>query len=163
MVGSFEKIFYFTWFRIKFQQKSPNFKELAQKLQKVWTKTFEGYLKNPGLNRVNYCMKWKFPLPPGKVVWRISYPSAVQSGKPSNPILTGTLGGSFDSPIISNDQAIISLFVYTDNRFIVCNFDCQLLSLVKNLHIQFISAIQRPFSTYLKQHDKKNLFHKLLY
>ena len=36
------KIFLFHWFRIKFQEKSPNFKELAQKLQELWTKTLGG-------------------------------------------------------------------------------------------------------------------------
>ena len=33
----FWKFFGFTWFRIKFQEKSPNVKELAQKLQELWT------------------------------------------------------------------------------------------------------------------------------
>ena len=42
--------FYFTWFCIKFQEKSKNFKALAQKLQELGTKPLGG----PALNRVNY-------------------------------------------------------------------------------------------------------------
>ena len=60
------KIFYFTWFCIKFQEKLPNFKELAQKLQELWTKTFGASLKTPGLNRVNYS-NGKLPYPRGKL------------------------------------------------------------------------------------------------
>ena len=67
MVGNFENFFYFTWFRINFQEKSKNFKTLAQKLKELWTKTFEGSLKTPGLNRINY-LNGKFTYPPGKVV-----------------------------------------------------------------------------------------------
>ena len=55
----FWKFFGFTWFRIKFQEKSPNVKELAQKLQELWTKTFGGH---PSLNSVNYSNE-KFPYP----------------------------------------------------------------------------------------------------
>ena len=62
----FWKIFYFTWFCIKFQEKSPNFKELAQKLQELWTKTFGGSLKTP-LVWIGLITEIENSLPPRKV------------------------------------------------------------------------------------------------
>ena len=70
------KKIYFSWFRIKFQEKSKNFKELAQKLQELWTKTFGGPWRPPGLNMVNYS-NGKFPYPRGKLYSEFSTPRAV--------------------------------------------------------------------------------------
>ena len=59
MVGNFENFLVSPGFIIKFQEKSPNVKELARKLQELWTKTFGVH---PSLNSVNYSNE-KFPYP----------------------------------------------------------------------------------------------------
>ena len=55
-------------------------------------------------------------------------------------------------------QSYPSLFTLTIG-VIVCNFDCEHMSLVKNLHRQLaVGAIQGPFPKLFKQQDEKTLF-----
>ena len=68
VVGNFEKKIYFTWFRIKFQEKSPNFKKLAQKLQELSTKTWVNYFNGKFPYPVESCIANSLPLGQSKVV-----------------------------------------------------------------------------------------------
>ena len=54
------------------------------------------------------------------------------------------------------EQSYPSLFTLTIG-FIVFNFDCKPMSLVKNWHRQLVLS-RNHFSNYLRQHDKKTLF-----
>ena len=47
MAANFENDFISPGFPLYFRKKSPNFKELAQKFQELWAKTFGGFLKTP--------------------------------------------------------------------------------------------------------------------
>ena len=114
-----------------YQEQSPNFKELSQKFQELWTKIFGGgLLRPPGLNGVNYS-NGKFPLPPGKLYSKFPTPRAVQSGKsPTQP--GGTLRVSLDSPININKYALINraggpceeIFVMTFKAYIPNEVRC---------------------------------------
>ena len=53
------------------------------------------------------------------------------------------------------EQLYPSLFTLTIG-FLVCNFDCKLMSLVRNWHRQLVLP-RDHFSNYLKQHDEKTL------
>ena len=53
-------------------------------------------------------------------------------------------------------QLYPSLFTLTIG-FIVCNFDCKPMSLVRNWHRQLVLS-RDYFGNYLEQHDEKTLF-----
>ena len=87
----------------------------------------------------------------------LSYDEAMMKNSRSNSLLTSKCKLLFQMA----KQSYPSLFTLTVG-FVVCNLDCKPMFLVRNLHRQLVLS-RDHFSNYLKQHDEKTLFCKLLY
>ena len=97
VVGKFEKVFISSGYVLKFQEKSANFKELAQKLQELWTITLGGGVAKDPLARIGLInTQMKNFSTPGESCIANSLP-LVQSKVVNPPPYHGV---SLDSPII---------------------------------------------------------------